>query len=332
MTPITEPYSPQHRGFARLVFAAAVVTFLMITIGAITRVTESGMGCGTDWPHCNGKIIPEFADYTVVIEYAHRLFALLVGGFAVAVVIGANRLYRRTPRVWIPAVMGVVLFFAQSALGALTVFMSNQWVSVMLHLGNSLLMMACYWVAWVNAREPDPMDRKSAFPLTEVLFATVFTYIVVLVGAVVAGNYATNSCVGWPLCLGEVWPVNQGTLQQLNMFHRLIATLLGVVLLWLVVRAYQRKANRITRLALGVACAMYLTQSAMGAGIALALVPQWLQVAFRGLHVIFAATTWSAMVVLCGVSWLQVLQQKQVALDSQGIMNSAPVRSGIISS
>ena len=46
--------------FTRLVGIAAVLTFVLITIGAITRVTQSGMGCGTYWPDCNGRIIPAF--------------------------------------------------------------------------------------------------------------------------------------------------------------------------------------------------------------------------------------------------------------------------------
>src|SRR5262245_55927570 len=93
-------YCNQH--FERLVLAAAIVTFLMIIIGAITRVTESGMGCGTDWPHCNGKIIPEFQNIETVIEFGHRVFALLVGAFALLAFVTARRYHRQQTRVVLP--------------------------------------------------------------------------------------------------------------------------------------------------------------------------------------------------------------------------------------
>ncbi len=68
----------------QLALGAAIVTLLMIVIGAITRVSESGMGCGTYWLSCNGHIVPEFKDAATVIEFGHRVFALLVGIFALA--------------------------------------------------------------------------------------------------------------------------------------------------------------------------------------------------------------------------------------------------------
>src|SRR3954451_23805720 len=89
--------------FDQLALGAAVVTFLMIVIGAITRVSESGMGCGTYWPSCNGHLVPEFKDTATIIEFGHRLFALLVGLFALAVVIQGWRKHRDNPRIFVPA-------------------------------------------------------------------------------------------------------------------------------------------------------------------------------------------------------------------------------------
>src|SRR5258706_16027439 len=83
-----------NKRFVRLAFSAVVVTFLMIVIGAIVRVSKSGMGCGTDWFTCNGQVIPEFTHYTVAIEYGHRLFALLVGAVGLILLYQAWRHYR----------------------------------------------------------------------------------------------------------------------------------------------------------------------------------------------------------------------------------------------
>src|SRR5437879_4681722 len=121
---------PIDKGFARLAAATAFVIFALIFVGAITRTSNSGMGCGTYWPLCNGQIVPEFGNASVLIEYGHRLFAALVGLFVAGVMIWALWKHRRERRIMTLAVVGVVLYFLQAGLGAVTVWLSNQWVSV----------------------------------------------------------------------------------------------------------------------------------------------------------------------------------------------------------
>lgn len=319
--------STYNKGFARLVLAAAVVTFLMITIGAITRVSESGMGCGTDWPNCNGKLIPEFANTAVIIEYGHRLFALLVGLFALATTVQAVRRYRNVPRVLFPISLGLVLYFVQSGLGAITVKLNNEWLSVLIHLANSMLLLACYLIAWVNVRETPGTEQHGGLPRIEMLGATVLALIVVLIGAMVAGNYATKACVGWPLCMGEVWPADQGPLQLLNMIHRLVAGALGLILLVLVIQAARSHISKAARDALLASVVLYLLQAALGALVVLVNGQTMLTIA-RSLHVTFAAATWSAMIVLCGVIWIQQSYRNNSKNPSQ----SLTARSATISS
>jgi len=310
----------EHPGFRRLVLFTAIVTFMMIVIGAITRVSESGMGCGIYWPSCNGLLVPEFVNTAVVIEYGHRLFALLVGVFALATLVQAVRLYKDTPRVLYPVILGFVLYFVQSGLGALTVRLSNEWLSVLIHLANSMLLLACYLVAWVNVRsaadveaQAENDEQRGTLPLTEVIGASVLAYSVALVGAVVAGNNAAYACgTSWPLCFGAVWPSAQGPLQTLNMTHRLIAGGLGIVLLTLAVQVWRSRASALTRSAIAFSCVMYLMQAALGALVIFSAAnPDAVKVITRSLHVTFAAATWSAMVILSGVTWLQQSYRKQ---------------------
>lgn len=309
------------RGFVRLALGASVVTFLMITIGAITRVTESGYGCGPYWPSCNGHLIPEFHDMTVVWEFGHRVFALIVGAFSLWVTLRAWRDYRRISRIFTPAMIGFLLFFVQSGLGAVTVALYRdapdlQWLSVLLHLGNSMFLLACYLVVWVNARSLTAGDSvyglsrgtsAMVIPPLELHLGTILSFMVAMVGAAVAGTNAAKACVGYPLCGGEVWPTAQGPLQLLNMLHRLIAGSLGLML---VLMAYQvitsrTGLHRVIRTALFTAGALYLAQAFLGALVVLVNDRDWLVVS-RSLHVTFAAATWAAMVTASTVGWLQV--------------------------
>src|SRR5256885_10085669 len=65
------------RRFTRLAWLAAPCTYLHIVLGAIVRITGSGMGCGEHWPLCNGRLIPPL-DVPTLIEYGHRLAAAAV--------------------------------------------------------------------------------------------------------------------------------------------------------------------------------------------------------------------------------------------------------------
>src|SRR5260221_12885413 len=204
--------------FLRLALGSAIVTFLLIVVGAITRVTQSGMGCGTDWPVCNGAIIPDFTNTATVIEFGHRLGAPLVGLFALALLIQAFRRHRAEPLLIGPAVVGFVLYLLQGGLGALTVKLSNEWVSVLLHLGNAMLLLAVYIVAYLNARQLTVNDQNRSntgakLPFAEIMLAALLAFTVAMIGAAVPGTRATKSRVGGALCAWAGWASEPRELQ-----------------------------------------------------------------------------------------------------------------------
>src|SRR5258707_10467073 len=295
------------RTYERLALGSAIVTFVLIVVGAITRVSQSGMGCGTSWPLCNGQF-GDFTSTAAIIEQLHRFIALPVGGFAAALFIWAWIKHRHEPRLFIPAVLGVALYFLQGFLGMITVVLSNAWFTVLLHLCNSMLLLAAFIVAYLNSRQPELAEQHdSQIRFSEAILAAILALGVAMVGAAVAGNNATKACVSYPLCYGEVWPVDQGPLQTLNMAHRLIAGSLGIFILVMLFQA--RNANRLVRNTLYAALGLYILQAAIGAAVVLVPVGGWLVFA-QSLHVTFAAATWSAMLIVCGVVWLQQQSNK----------------------
>src|SRR6266545_4088717 len=115
------------RRFRRLADLTALSTFLLIVVGGIVRVSESGLGCGPGgsgtegWPLCGGSVIPLVGDENRIIEFSHRALAAVVVVLIALLVWQAYRGLRelRWPLRGSIAAGALVLF--QAVLGGLTV-------------------------------------------------------------------------------------------------------------------------------------------------------------------------------------------------------------------
>ena len=104
---------------ARLSLATTMLLFGLIVLGSVVRTTGSGLAC-PDWPLCQGRLIPPF-QFNVLIEWFHRLFALLTS-VTLFVTVGWTMIHPATrARVGALAALAVALLFVQVLLGALTV-------------------------------------------------------------------------------------------------------------------------------------------------------------------------------------------------------------------
>src|SRR3954470_23052892 len=122
------------RRFTLLAWTAAACTYLLIVLGAVVRITGSGLGCGDHWPLCNGRLIPPLDDIGTVIEWSHRLVAALVSLLVVALAAYEWWLDRRA------SLIALGLLIVQVLLGAITVKLELPPWSVILHLGTAMLL------------------------------------------------------------------------------------------------------------------------------------------------------------------------------------------------
>src|SRR5437588_11110090 len=102
--------------FRRLALATALLTFLLIVLGGLVRVSGSGLGC-PDWPTCYGRPYPP-ADLHAVIEYSHRTVGAFTGLLIIATLLAAFWIYRRrrSPVTWM-AVATLAAVVAEGLLG-----------------------------------------------------------------------------------------------------------------------------------------------------------------------------------------------------------------------
>lgn len=286
------------RTFIYLAAVTVALTVGLIVFGAIVRVTDSGLGCGNDWPLCHGSVIPPLDNITAWIEWLHRLFAILIGLFGLVMLTLAIRTYRkRDVLVFGATLTAAVLYAVQSALGAIVVKLDLPPTMVTLHLGTAMLLLAALLIAALAAMyKPESRYERDNFTLLAYVTAAL-SFVIILTGALVRGSGATLACIDWPLCNGSLVPFAQGSLQTIHWLHRLAVLGLGVVLLLLVWQVRTANRGALVRQLTVAAGVAYLLQAGVGALFVLSsAAPEW-----GAVHVGFAALTWAFLVALSAV-------------------------------
>jgi cytochrome c oxidase assembly protein subunit 15 len=293
--------SPALRRFAWGVLAYFIAVILW---GTLVRATGSGAGCGNHWPLCNGVVIQRSASVNTLIEFTHRVTSGLsffaVVGLLAWTFIGTVRGHLARAA----AVASVVFTLIEATLGALLVKLGYTAQSqsplrpafLALHLANTLLLVAALTLtAHLLSRRKGFLRGSVHFTAPIGALATVL--VVMLVG--VTGSLAALGDTLFPasslgMALAQDFSSASGWLVRWRWVHPGIAFAASFFLIWLLVRAAQRKTHwdnrNLSALVLLLLAAVYL----LGLMDVLLLAPLWVQVA----HLLAADSLWAALVVL----------------------------------
>jgi heme o synthase len=214
-------------GLRRLALATAIGTYLLIVVGAIVRTTGSGLGCGQDWPLCQGQILPPL-ETAAIIEWVHRVLVLVASPAILAVPVAAWIVARGRRDLVVPATLAPLLLPVQIMLGAVVVWLELPALVVLVHLGMAMVILA--FIVWVavaagpNPVRPDPrmLQKLEALGRLSWILAGM-TFALVLIGAYVRANGAGWVCAGFPECNGQALPFGTNRLIDLHLTHRVMA-------------------------------------------------------------------------------------------------------------
>jgi cytochrome c oxidase assembly protein subunit 15 len=124
------------RKFSLVVIASI---FVQLILGALMRHEEAGLAIPT-FPLSNGKLVPDFTSVGVVLNFLHRLWAVIVAVMIFTMNIRVLRMSVKVIRT--PAILGMLLVLGQITLGAITIWSAKEpnWTSLHVVNGAAILM------------------------------------------------------------------------------------------------------------------------------------------------------------------------------------------------
>ena len=266
--------------FRRVAFLTAFFAYLQIALGGVVRVTGSGLGC-PDWPLCHGRPYPA-ADVHSIIEYSHRTVGSITSLLLVITVVLAWLLFRQQRPVvaWL-ATAALVAIGGEVVLGAGVVVNELASWLVLVHLGLAMVILG-FLLATAIMSLPASSGGSIAMPAT----AAAATFVLLLTGSTVVASSADESCHAWPLC-GNGLAFDFSGANAFTMLHRGAGLAIGILLVYVLIRAMRQTLLRPVALATLVVLALQVAVGAAAAVTGAAL--------FNGLHVAIATLVWSGM-------------------------------------
>lgn len=250
------------RGFRRLALVTLVLTFALIMLGGVVRVSDSGLGCGPGdsgfhgWPLCNGDVIPGASIHTA-IEYAHRTVASTVGLLALSLLVLARRRHRDHRGLVRATTAAFGLVVAEGLLGGATVEENLDEELVAAHLGLAMLILALLIYVW-RASRPEvigaPAPETSRGYRRFAIGVQVLVLLTIVAGGYMAGTQkygrpdyqigdgAHHACGReFPTCNDGFLPFGSSRLVDIHLTHRVFVYLTVIAVLALVVITLRRR-------------------------------------------------------------------------------------------
>ena len=229
-----------------LAFFTTLIAFVVIGLGAFTRLADAGLGC-PDWPGCYGHLTwPQSAEDVQQAEklfpnapvdqqktwpeMVHRYLASSLGLLAIALVVGAvrNKSARQPLK---HTVFLLVLVVVQGLFGMWTVTLKLWPQVVTAHLLGGFLTAATLWLltlrlsgkTWlISSPEKRALRRIYSFSL----IATLVLLMQVALGGWTTSNYAAVACPDFPTCQQQ-WLPDLDLSKGFNVFQDIGPNYLG---------------------------------------------------------------------------------------------------------
>ena len=198
------------------------LAFVVIALGAWTRLVDAGLGC-PDWPGCYGFVVfptneaeialaearyPTFPyDINKAIpEVVHRYFAAALGFLAIIMVYYSfKQNENKNIRYW---TTGLLIFICcQGLFGYLTVSLLLLPIIVTAHLFGGFTTLTLFFLIFLMSGKFNILE-KMAIPKLKTIagIALIVLLFQIFLGVWTSTNYASLACADFPTCQGAYMP------------------------------------------------------------------------------------------------------------------------------
>ena len=198
------------------------LAFVVIALGAWTRLVDAGLGC-PDWPGCYGFVVfptneaeialaearyPTFPyDINKAIpEVVHRYFAAALGFLAIIMVYYSfKQNEKKNIRHW---TIGLLIFICcQGLFGYLTVSLLLLPIIVTAHLFGGFTTLTLFFLIFLMSGKFDILE-KMAIPKLKTIAGIALAVLLfqIFLGVWTSTNYASLACADFPTCQGTYMP------------------------------------------------------------------------------------------------------------------------------
>ena len=308
------------------------LAFIVIGLGAWTRLADAGLGC-PDWPGCYGFItFPttsqeiEMAEQLypdspveidkIIPEVVHRYFAASLGLLAIFLLFISIKEKKHV----LTSSLLLAIIIGQGIFGYLTVSLKLHPLIVTTHLFGAMITTSIFLVIFLRS-----LKLQQNFEILKanrhlIMIGFVLIIFQIFLGAWTSTNYAARACLDLPYCQGELIP-NTNFKEAFNLFqtigpnylfgqmsnearvaihitHRIGAIVVFLYSLFLIFKLKSKETLPV----LGAFSAILFLQVFLGINNVLSHLPLWNAVA----HNIFGVMLFLCMIVIMYLSYRKV--------------------------
>ena len=308
------------------------LAFIVIGLGAWTRLADAGLGC-PDWPGCYGFItFPttsqeiEMAEQLypdspveidkIIPEVVHRYFAASLGLLAIFLLFISIKEKKHI----LTSSLLLAIIIGQGIFGYLTVSLKLHPLIVTTHLFGAMITTSIFLVIFLRS-----LKLQQNFEILKanrhlIMIGFVLIIFQIFLGAWTSTNYAARACLDLPYCQGELIP-NTNFKEAFNLFqtigpnylfgqmsnearvaihitHRIGAIVVFLYSLFLIFKLKSKETLPV----LGAFGAILFLQVFLGINNVLSHLPLWNAVA----HNIFGVMLFLCMIVIMYLSYRKV--------------------------
>ena len=307
--------------------------FIVIALGAWTRLVDAGLGC-PDWPGCYGFVVfptdeaeialaesrfPSFPyDINKAIpEVVHRYFAATLGFVAILLTYISFK-YKEGKSLHWWSLRLLIFICCQGLFGYLTVSLKLLPIIVTGHLFGGFFTLSLFYFIFLKSGNFKILDQMKVPQLKTIsLLAMIILLFQIFLGAWTSTNYASLACVDFPTCQGTYFPemdfkqgfnfsqevgpnylyglLDNSARVAIHYSHRISAILVTIVFLILISKLWFSAAAPLAS-TLGI---LLLTQISLGIINVIYVLPLYVAIA----HNLIAATLLLGTITVNYLAW-----------------------------